>query len=122
MAEIEDFGLVKKGASLSARNARIIDRSQVRGPTMQSNAPAFHVFQGAVPDYYINGELVVTNGPLVLSQKQWENGNLHYGAIPSGTVLEDPRAYSADGTPVYYTVSGDITITVSGDPIKTFVL
>lgn len=102
-------GMLRKGCTISVRNVRMIDRSQLRGRTMQTMNAGFRVFEGASPDYYdADPSVLNTNynyggnmasaltdvgnnisGPVVL----WENGKLNKGPVTSGTLLLNPRAY-----------------------------
>ena len=150
MAEIDE-GLLKKGMTLSVRNIRTIDRTQLRGRTMQTMAAGFHLFEGAAPDYYDAGvglrttqynyggnlELVRVHGPVQVSLVLWENGKLNKGPVPSGTLLLNPRKFFdprtqvvedevfVSGTVAIDNVSkeviGDVTLSIPSGEIKNFV-
>lgn len=112
---MSDGGILKRGATLSARNMRIIDRSRLRGNHgLASAVSSIGVFQGADPS---------DTGTMKVSYEQWENGVLKKGPIVSGTVLLNPRDVSSDT----YTVSvvdasGDIITFVDSGDIKNYTI
>lgn len=134
---------VRHSLTHSLRNQRMLDRTQLRGKTMQSASAAFEMFEGTSPDYYaVSGFLTTYNGttrysntviPVTAFAKVqvasvasgsillYENGAKHQGPVPSGTVLLDPRAFQAKSFGFSRNATGrftpvvDPTYTVSGE-------
>lgn len=104
MSAFNDEGIVKKGTTKDLRNARIIDRSRIRGIKLESAESAFAVFHGATPDYfsgdagYVSGTSFGYGGNMTavdvtnsggVSFDQWTNGTLERSG--SGTITVVPE-------------------------------
>jgi len=88
---VEKDGMLIQNTSFSLRNARIMDRTKLRGYTMEQQEDAFAVYHGGA-DLYKSGNVMVepdSGFDIKISKDQWENGNLTLSQSGTITVIPD---------------------------------